>query len=53
MLQFSVEIFFDRRTEKLGRLILLCCVSANFRQRKVYRSEGSIKIFQRRFVASH
>ena len=26
MLQFSVEISLSRSTEKLGRLILLCCV---------------------------
>ena len=33
MLQFSVEISLSRSTEKLGRLILLCCVSENCRQR--------------------
>ena len=47
------KFFLSRRTVNLGRLIFLRCVSANFRQRKVYRSEGSIKIFQRRFVVSH
>ena len=33
MLQFSVEISLSRSTEKLGRLIILCCVSESCRQR--------------------
>ena len=45
MLQFSVEISLSRRFERLGRLILLCCVSESCRQRKVYRSQENIKIF--------
>ena len=45
MVQFSVDFFLSRSTEKLGRLILLCCVSESCRQREVYRSEESMKIF--------
>ena len=51
--KFFKEGLLSHTSEKLRKGILLCCVSANFRQRKVYRSEGSIKIFQRRFVVSH
>ena len=42
---FCRNFFLSRSTEKLGRLILLCCVSESCRQRKVYRSQESIKIF--------
>ena len=43
-------LFYSR--EKVRGGILLCSVSENCPQRKVYRSEGSIKVFERRFVAS-
>ena len=47
--KFFKDGLLSHSNEKLRRGILLCCVSENCRQRKVYRSKGSIKIFQRRF----
>ena len=55
--QREVSILFEEgllshSSEKLREGVLLCCVSEICRQRKLYRSEGSIKKFQRRFVVS-
>ena len=55
--QRGVSIFFkegvlSHSSERLRRGTLLCCVSEICRKQKVYGSDGSINIFQRRFVVS-